>query len=57
MTPEEYWIAEAEKAVNRQMVTRKIEAAKRFFSSATYKVIVWDEDDEVSWYEEDAFIS
>ena len=57
MTPEEYWIAEAEKAVNRRMVTQKIEAAKRFFNSATYKVIVWDEDDEVAWYEEDEFIS
>ena len=57
MTPEEYWIAEAEKAVNSKMVTKKIEAAKRFFNSAAYKVIVWDEDDEVEWYEEDTLIS
>ena len=57
MTPEEYWIAEAEKAVNRKMVTKKIEAAKRFFNSAAYKVIVWDEGDEVEWYEEDTLIS
>ncbi len=57
MTPEEYWIAEAEKAVNRKMVTRKIEAAKRFFNSAAYKVIVWDEDDDVEWYEEDTLTS
>jgi hypothetical protein len=57
MTPEEYWISEAEKAVNRKIVTRKIEAAKRFFNSATYKVIVWDEDDDVEWYEEDTLTS
>jgi hypothetical protein len=57
MTPEEYWILEAEKAVNRKMVTRKIEAAKRFFNSAAYKVIVWDEDDDVEWYEEDTLTS
>ena len=53
MTPEEYWIAEAEKMVNRKMVTKKIDDAKRFFRSAAYKVIVWDEDDEIEWYEED----
>ena len=57
MTPEEYWIAEAEKTVNRLMVTKKINDAKKFFRSATYKVIVGDEDDEVAWYEEDTFIS
>ncbi len=57
MTPEEYWILEAEKAVNRKIVTRKIDAAKRFFNSAVYKVIVWDEDDEIEWYEEDALVS
>jgi hypothetical protein len=39
------------------MVTRKIEAAKRFFNSAAYKVIVWDEDDDVEWYEEDTLTS
>lgn len=57
MTPEEFWIAEAEKAVNRKMVTKKIEDAKRFFNSAAYKVIVWDEDDEIEWYEEDTLVS
>jgi hypothetical protein len=30
------------------MVTKKINAAKKFFRSATYKVIVGDEDDEVA---------
>ena len=54
MSNEEYWIAEAEKKVNRMMVEKKIRASKEFFRSAVYRTIVWDEDDEVFWYEEDS---
>ena len=54
MSNEEYWIAEAEKKVNRMMVEKKIRASKEFFRSAIYRSIVWDEDDEVAWYEEDS---
>jgi len=57
MMKEEYEIKEAEKATNRKTVERRIAEQKRFFASAIYKGIVWDEDDEVEWYEEDAIVN
>ena len=57
MWEEEYAIREAEKATNRKTVERKIAEQKRFFASAMYKGIVWDEDDEVEWYEEDVIVN
>ena len=57
MMKEEYEIKEAEKATNRKTVERRIAEQKRFFASAMYKGIVWDEDDEVEWYEEDAIVN
>lgn len=53
MTPDEYWIKEAEKMVNRKVVEQKIRDSKRFFRSAIYREIVWNEDDEVEGYTED----
>jgi hypothetical protein len=57
MWEEEYAIREAEKATNRKTLERKIAEQKRFFASAMYKGIVWDEDDEVEWYEEDVIVN
>jgi hypothetical protein len=47
-------ISEAEKMVWRKAVEKKIRETKKFFASAVYKEIVWNEDDDVEGYEEDA---
>ena len=53
MDSEEKAISEAEKAVNRKIVEQKMADAKRFFASAVYKQVVWNEEDEIEGYEED----
>lgn len=47
-------ISEAEKMVWRIAVEQRIRDSKRFFASALFKEIVWNEDNDIEGYEEDA---
>ena len=42
-------ISEAEKMVWRKAVEKKIRESKKFFASAIYKEIVWNEEDALSY--------
>ena len=50
---EERAISEAEKMTNRRIIEKRIAEHKKFFESAVYRRIVWNEDDEIEGYEED----